>query len=75
MKTPKTCSTDRFTQLSLMRVIACVGIIVLLVLTTAGLPPFGDPDNPANNEVSGRYIEKGLEETGAVNIVDRKSVV
>lgn len=29
MKTPKTCSTDRFTQLSLMRVIACVGIIVL----------------------------------------------
>ena len=28
-KTQKTCSTDRFTQLSLMRVIACIGIVVL----------------------------------------------
>ncbi len=47
----------------------CLGIIGLLVLTTARLPDFGDPDNPANNEVSRRYIEQGMEETGAVNIV------
>ncbi|MEG1896099.1 MAG: hydrogen gas-evolving membrane-bound hydrogenase subunit E, partial [Oscillospiraceae bacterium] len=33
------------------------------------LPPYGAASNPANNEVSERYIEKGLEETGAVNIV------
>ncbi len=47
----------------------CVSIIVLLVSTAAELPPYGSPDNPANNEVSQRYIEKGMQETGAVNIV------
>ena len=47
----------------------CVSIIVLLVSTAAELPPYGSPDNPANNEVAARYIEKGLQETGAVNIV------
>ncbi|MBR5344998.1 MAG: hypothetical protein IK127_04160 [Clostridia bacterium] len=50
-------------------VLICSGIIALLLVTTAGLPDFGDPDNPANNEVPRHYIEKGLEETGAVNIV------
>ncbi|MFR4008822.1 MAG: hydrogen gas-evolving membrane-bound hydrogenase subunit E [Christensenellales bacterium] len=32
-------------------------------------PLFGSPDNPAVNEVVERYVEKGLEETGAVNMV------
>ena len=50
-------------------VVICVSIIVLLVSTAAELPPYGSPDNPANNEVSQRYIEQGLQETGAVNIV------
>ena len=50
-------------------VVICVGIIALLVSTAANLPPYGDPDNPANNEVSQRYIEQGMQETGAVNIV------
>ena len=50
-------------------VVICVGIIALLVATAANLPPYGDPDNPANNEVSQRYIEQGMQETGAVNIV------
>ena len=50
-------------------VLVCAGIIGMLLVTTAGLPGFGDPDNPANNEVPARYIEKGMEETGAVNIV------
>ncbi len=50
-------------------VVICVSIIVLLVSTAAELPPFGSPDNPANNEVAERYIEKGMQETGAVNIV------
>ena len=50
-------------------VVICVSIIVLLVSTAAKLPPYGSPDNPANNEVSERYIEKGMQETGAVNIV------
>ena len=50
-------------------VVICVSIIVLLVSTAAELPPYGSPDNPANNEVPQRYIEQGLQETGAVNIV------
>jgi len=52
-----------------MSVVICVGIIALLLATASYLPPFGSPDNPVNNEVSRRYIEKGMEETGAVNIV------
>ena len=50
-------------------VVICVGIIVLLVSTAAELPPYGSPDNPAHNEVAARYIEQGMQETGAVNIV------
>ena len=50
-------------------VVICVSIIVLLVSTAAELPPYGSPDNPAHNEVSQRYIEQGMQETGAVNIV------
>ncbi len=41
----------------------------LLLYTVSFLPEFGNPDSPQNNEVEERYIEKGLEETGAVNIV------
>ena len=47
----------------------CLCIISILLITVSYLPPFGNPNNPVNNEVSQRYIEKGLEETGAVNIV------
>ena len=44
-------------------------LIGVMLLTVSHLPPNGNPDNPANNEVPARYIEKGLQETGAVNIV------
>ena len=47
----------------------CLIMITILLITVSFLPAFGNPDNPVNNEVSQRYIEKGLEETGAVNIV------
>ncbi len=47
----------------------CIFLVVMLLFAVSGLPTFGDPKNPANNEVSKRYIEKGLQETGAVNIV------
>ena len=43
--------------------------IVVLLQTASRLPSFGSAGNPVNNEVSQRYIEKGMEETGAVNIV------
>lgn len=52
-----------------MSVFLCTGIIAVLLWTIAYLPVFGNAGNPDNNEVSARYIEQGLQETGAVNIV------
>ncbi len=46
-----------------------IALAGLLFYTVSYLPPVGNPDNPANNEVPRRYIESGLQETGAVNIV------
>ena len=44
-------------------------LTVILLLTVSYLPAFGDVSAPENNEVAQRYIEQGLAETGAVNIV------
>lgn len=50
-------------------ILFCIFLVVMLLAAVSDLPPFGHAENPANNEVAQRYIEKGLEETGAVNIV------
>ncbi|MBQ7888739.1 MAG: hypothetical protein IJ356_03155 [Erysipelotrichaceae bacterium] len=50
-------------------IFVAVAMIIVLLGVVSQLPSFGDPSNPANNEVSERYIESGLQETGAVNIV------
>lgn len=47
----------------------CVLLVSMLLIGVADLPPFGEADKPVNNEVAQRYIESGLQETGAVNIV------
>jgi multicomponent Na+:H+ antiporter subunit B len=47
----------------------CLLLIAVLLLTVSYLPVLGDPNGPNNNEVSARYIEHGMEESGAVNIV------
>lgn len=44
-------------------------MISFLLMTVVELPAFGDPTAPAHNAVMERYVEKGMEETGAVNIV------
>ncbi|HSK69604.1 MAG TPA: hydrogen gas-evolving membrane-bound hydrogenase subunit E [Candidatus Limnocylindria bacterium] len=44
-------------------------IIFFLLETVAEMPRFGDAASPVHNEVSARYIGRGLEETGAVNLV------
>jgi multicomponent Na+:H+ antiporter subunit B len=41
----------------------------MLLVTVSYLPPVGNPDNPAHNEVVEKYIEDGMQDTGAVNIV------
>lgn len=50
-------------------VLFCVFLVFMLLVGVSYLPTFGRAENPANNEVAGRYIENGLQETGAVNIV------
>ena len=52
-----------------LAVLVAAAIITILLRTVTRLPEFGNADNPVNNEVSQRYIEQGMEETGAVNIV------
>lgn len=52
--------------LSLLVVLPC---LIALVVLAAELPPFAHPDNPANNEVVERYIQDGVTETGAINVV------
>lgn len=50
-------------------VLFCIFLMVSLLTAVSGLPTFGHAENPVNNEVAARYIENGLQETGAVNIV------
>lgn len=47
----------------------CLLLIAVLLLAVSWLPVLGDPDGPNNNEVSARYVEEGIEEFGAVNMV------
>ena len=54
-------------------IVACVGIgiilVSLLLFVCSQMPPFGEVDVPTNNEVTQKYIEDGLEDTGATNLV------
>lgn len=53
------------------------GVVVLLVLmvnylllmVVMEMPLYGEVDNPANNYVMERYVEKGVEESGGYNFV------
>lgn len=50
-------------------IVFCISLVFILLAAIAHLPVIGTEERPINNEVSERYIEKGLQETGAVNIV------
>ena len=50
-------------------VLCCVALISMLLVAVSYLPPVGSADNPASNEVVEKYIEDGMQDTGAVNIV------
>jgi multicomponent Na+:H+ antiporter subunit B len=50
-------------------ILFCIFLVGILLYTVSYLPETGNPANPADNEVAARYIEQGLQETGAVNIV------
>ena len=50
-------------------VVCCMALIFMLLTAVSFLPPVGAADNPSSNEVASKYIEDGLQDTGAVNIV------
>ena len=54
---------------NIFSVLFCLFLVTMLLLAVSDLPKFGNASNPVNNEVAARYIENGLQETGAVNIV------
>ena len=57
----------RFYRVTAM--VCCVALITILLIAVSYLPPVGNADNPAHNEVVDKYIEDGLQDTGAVNVV------
>ena len=50
-------------------ILCCIALISILMVAVSHLPPIGNANNPVNNEVSAKYIEDGMQDTGAVNIV------
>lgn len=54
---------------NILCVLFCLIFIGVLLLAVVFLPVHGSPDNPAVNEVMERYVEEGMNETGAVNTV------
>lgn len=59
-------ATDVYRVLSVLLALLLMGTFLMVAVN---LPAFGDPNAPAVNEVSDRYLEKGIVETGAVNAV------
>jgi len=53
----------------LFAVVFCVIFVMLLLQVVSFLPVTGEMDRPVNNTVDKRYIEEGVKETGAVNMV------
>ncbi len=60
---------NRFRKIYLMvAIISCIGLSCVLLYAVALMPKHGS-ENPRTVEVVKRYVENGLEETGAINIV------
>lgn len=49
--------------------LCAMALIFILLVQVSYLPPVGNSYNPGSNEVAEKYIEDGLQDTGAVNIV------
>lgn len=54
---------------TVLAIVACIVFAAFMLLTVANLPGYGSADAPTVNGVAERYVEKGTEETGAVNTV------
>lgn len=53
----------------IISIILTILFIGILLIGVAELPEFGNASNPQNNYVTERYLEKGMEETGAKNLI------
>lgn len=53
----------------ILSVVLTIVFIGILLLALCEGPTFGNASNPANNYVSHRYIDQGVADTGAINIV------
>ena len=69
----KAVSMERLRSNSTLYRVLCVVITVVFISVmmrvVIDLPMFGDPNSLTNNEVGQRYLEQGIEETGAINFV------
>lgn len=69
----KAVSMERLRSNSTLYRVLCVAITVVFIAVmmrvVIDLPVFGDPNSLTNNEVGQRYLEQGIEETGAINFV------
>lgn len=50
-------------------ILVCIILLFVLIMVASHMPPTGVSTNPNNNQVSQRYVEQSLEETGSVNQV------
>lgn len=53
----------------ILSIILTIMFIGILLSALCEGPVFGNVDNPANNYVSHRYIDQGIADTGAINVV------
>jgi|LSQX01.2.fsa_nt_gb multicomponent Na+:H+ antiporter subunit B len=50
--------------------LAVAGMVFYMLLQAVSeMPPYGQPDNPTVNDVVERYVEKGVEESGGLNLI------
>lgn len=56
-------------MIRIFSIISLILVGIILVHIADEMPDFGDPDNPTNNHIYDRYVNKSFEETGATNMV------
>ena len=54
---------------SLIAVLLCSLLVVLMLFTVNNMPIFGSPDTLTDSELTAFYVENGLKDTGAENII------
>jgi multisubunit Na+/H+ antiporter MnhB subunit len=62
-------SRGQKTIFTILIVILVCMVSYMLMLAVGEMPAYGALDNPTNNEVWHRYVEKGVEESGGLNLV------